>query len=80
VNLDPGYLTRERLVLATGKNYTHRIYLGGGIFGDLTLTYSRGGFKPLPWSYPDYSRGDLPELLSRMRRKYLWQLGELNAS
>ncbi|MBM4295026.1 MAG: DUF4416 family protein [Deltaproteobacteria bacterium] len=78
VNLDPGYVSRERLVLATGKNFAHRIYLGRGIFGDLALTYSRGSFKPLPWSYPDYSRGDLPELLGLVRRKYLWQLGELS--
>ncbi|MBM4275446.1 MAG: DUF4416 family protein [Deltaproteobacteria bacterium] len=74
VNLDPGYVTRERLVLATGKNYTHRIYLDQGIFGDLTLIYSRGSYKPLSWSYPDYAEGALPELLGLVRRKYLWQL------
>lgn len=74
VNLDPGYVTRERLVLATGKNYTHRIYLGQGIWGDLTLIYSQGSFKPLSWSYPDYAEGALPELLGLVRRKYLWQL------
>jgi hypothetical protein len=73
-NLDPGYVSRERLVLATGKNYTHRIYLGRGIFSDLTLIFSRGSFQHLPWSYPDYARGALPELLNLVRRKYLWQL------
>jgi hypothetical protein len=77
VNLDPGYLARERLVLATGKNYTHRIYLDRGIFGDLSLIYSQGEFHPLPWSYPDYARGALPALLQQVRRKYLWQLKEM---
>ena len=77
VNLDPGYLTRERLVLATGKNYAHRLYLGRGIYGDLTLLYRRGGFEALDWSYPDYARGPIPSLLTRIRRKYLWQLKEL---
>ena len=77
VNLDPGYVARERLVLATGKNYSHRLYLGRGFFGDLTLVYGRGQFQPLPWSYPDYAQGDLPALLGQVRRKYLWQLKEM---
>lgn len=73
-NLDPGYVSRERFVLATGKNFTHRIYLEQGIFADLTLIYRQGRFQPLPWSYPDYAQGDLPALLGLVRRKYLWQL------
>lgn len=73
-NLDPGYVARERLVLATGKNYTHRIYLDQGIYGDLTLVYGRGDWRPLPWSYPDYAQGELPALLLVVRQKYLWQL------
>ncbi len=78
VNLDPGYVAREKLVLATGKNYTHRIYLSQGIYGDLSLTYGQGEFQALPWSYPDYARGELPALLSLVRKKYLWQLKALS--
>ncbi|MGA7562328.1 MAG: DUF4416 family protein [Desulfobaccales bacterium] len=74
VNLDPGYLSRERLVLATGKNFSHRLYLGSGIYGDLTLIYAQGTFQPLAWTYPDYARGQMPELLLLVRKKYLWQL------
>jgi hypothetical protein len=77
VNLDPGYVARERLVLATGKNYAHRIYLDKGIYGDLTLLAGPGGFEALPWSYPDYATGPMPKLLALMRRKYLWQLKQL---
>ena len=77
VNLDPGYVARERLVLATGKNYAHRIYLGQGIYGDLTLLAGRGGFEALAWTYPDYAAGPLPEFLALVRRKYLWQLKQL---
>jgi hypothetical protein len=73
-NLDPGYLARERLVLATGKNYSHRIYLDQGIYADLTLIYGQGGFRTLPWSYPDYAQGEMPALLELVRQKYLWQL------
>lgn len=74
INLDPGYVTRERLVLATGKNYTHRLYLNQGIYGDLTLVFAQGNFQPLSWSYPDYAHGELPALLALVRKKYLWQL------
>jgi hypothetical protein len=74
VNLDPGYVAKERLVLATGKNFSHRLYLNRGIYGDLTLIYGQGNFQPLPWSFPDYAQGELPELLKLIRRKYLWQL------
>lgn len=77
VNLDPGYVARERLVLATGKNFAHRIYLSQGIYGDLTLLAGTSGFQALSWSYPDYAHGPLPELLTLVRKKYLWQLKQL---
>jgi len=32
VNLDPGYLSLDHLVLATGKPCAHRIYLSQGIW------------------------------------------------
>ena len=54
VNVDPGVLSEERFILATGKNYTHRIYLGRGIYADLTLIYQKGSFRILPWTYPDH--------------------------
>ena len=78
-NLDPGYVARERLVLATGKNFTHRIYLDQGIYGDLTLIFGRGNWQPLPWSFPDYAQGELPALLDLVRQKYLWQLKAMAA-
>ena len=77
MNLDPGYVARERLVLATGKNYAHRVYLSQGIYGDLTLLADRSGFQALSWTYPDYAEGPLPEFLALVRRKYLWQLKQL---
>ncbi|RUM88862.1 MAG: hypothetical protein DSZ23_03985, partial [Thermodesulfatator sp.] len=47
VNIDPGIITAERLVLATTKNFTHWIYLQRGIYADLTLIFQKGGFRPL---------------------------------
>ena len=54
INLDPGLLTPESLVLATTKPYSHRVYLSKGIFGDLVLMYGKGRFQCMPWTYPDY--------------------------
>ncbi|MDD2315816.1 MAG: DUF4416 family protein [Desulfobacterales bacterium] len=70
VNIDPGYLLHERFVLATGKNFSHRIYLGKGIYADLTLTYAKGAFQPLPWTYPDYAAHDIQAFLRWARDKY----------
>ena len=54
VNLDPGYITLHNLVLASTKNYSHRIYLGNNIYAELTLIYQNHSFHPLDWTYPDY--------------------------
>lgn len=70
-NIDPGYLVRERFVLATGKNFTHRIYLDQGIYADLTLLFQKGDFRALPWTYPDYTQPEMLACLHRIRRKYI---------
>jgi hypothetical protein len=74
INIDPGYLAPAHLILATGKGYSHRPYLRDGIYADLTLTYQRGGFQILPWTYPDYADGEMIGILTRIREKYLLQL------
>ncbi|MEW6187617.1 MAG: DUF4416 family protein [Thermodesulfobacteriota bacterium] len=76
LNIDPGLITAERLVLSTGKNYSHRIYLGQGIFGDLTLIFHQGSFQPLPWTYPDYKDEEAIGLFNRIREKYLREISE----
>jgi hypothetical protein len=70
VNIDPGYLLLERFVLATGKNFTHRIYMSQGIYADLTLIYTKGDFQTLPWTYPDYAGEDIRGFLRMVRKKY----------
>lgn len=70
VNIDPGYMLQERFVLATGKNFTHRIYIGRGIYADLTLIYQKGAFRILPWTYPDYATPDTLQFLELVREKY----------
>jgi hypothetical protein len=70
VNIDPGYLLYERFVLASGKNFCHRIYIGSGVYADLTLIYQRGGYDKLPWTYPDYADEPILSFLSQVRSKY----------
>jgi hypothetical protein len=74
VNLDPGYVTLERLVLATAKNFVHRIYLGNGVYADLTLIFQDGRFRSLPWTYPDYAGDDLRGQFEMIRRRLKWRL------
>lgn len=73
-NLDPGIITMERLVLATGKNFTHRIYLSRGIWADLTLIYTKGDWKDLDWTFPDYSSEKIKKHLRIIRSRYHEQL------
>jgi hypothetical protein len=70
VNIDPGYLLYERFVLATGKNYSHRIYIGQGIYADLTLIYQKGAYRSLPWTYPDYADAAMGHFLMQVRQKF----------
>lgn len=69
-NLDPGYINQERLVLATGKNFTHRVYLSRGIWADLTLIFQKGDWFDLPWTFPDYAEPEMKGHLTRLREMY----------
>jgi len=81
VNLDPGYLALEHLILASTKAVPHRPYLGKGIYADLTLVYECGQYIPLRWSYPDYASdyvralcGEVRNKILRMRKQGVWRL------
>jgi hypothetical protein len=74
VNLDPGYVSMAKLVLATTKNHGHRIYLGQGIYAEVTLQYRDGAYRPWPWSYPDYATAGYCRLFEGIRRRYIEQL------
>lgn len=76
VNIDPGYMMPERVILATGKNYSHRVYLTDGIYADLTLIFSKGSFRPLEWTYPDYAGSKILELMNTIRKRYMQQSKE----
>jgi len=75
VNIDPGYLTLSKLVLATTKNFAHRIYLGRGIYAEVTLRYLKDkGFQPWEWTYPDYRSKKYLEIFNYLRGVYKKQI------
>jgi hypothetical protein len=74
INLDPGYVEPSKLVLATTKNYAHRIYIGNSMYAEATLHYHKGKWQSWPFTYPDYAGGDYHEFLNYTRQKLMEQL------
>ena len=68
LNLDPGYDTLAKLVLASTKDHAHRIYLADGVYGEVTLSYRKNRWQPFEWTYPDYRRADFHEFIDRCRQ------------
>ena len=73
-NLDPGYVELAKVILASTKNFYHRMYLGNGIFGEVTLHFKNNTFQFFPWTYPDYQSKDYQEFFLRVRQIYRAQL------
>ncbi|MDQ7780666.1 MAG: DUF4416 family protein [Planctomycetota bacterium] len=67
INLDPGYVTQAKVVLATAKDFSHRIYLRDGIYAEVTLKYGKGTFHPWPWTFPDYRQESYISFFNAMR-------------
>ena len=74
INIDPGYLELSKLVLATTKDYSHRIYLGGGIYGEVTLYYRNATFIAWEWTYPDYKTDTYIQIFNQIRGIYAKQI------
>ena len=74
INLDPGYICAAKLVLATCKDYAHRLYLGEGIYAEATLRFENGTFRAWPWTYPDYQTPEYTRIFQHIRTLYLKQL------
>jgi hypothetical protein len=78
INLDPGYLTEAKVVLATTKDYAHRIYLGSGIFAEVALRYKEAAksFVPLEYTYRDYEAAETIRLMNDARGRLRKRLRE----
>ena len=74
VNLDPGYISAAKLVLASTKDHAHRIYLQEGIYAEITLRFHRKTFQPWEWTYPDYGTQTYVDIFNHIRGIYMEQL------
>lgn len=70
LNLDPGYLNESKFILASTKDHAHRIYVGEGIYAEITLAYQRQGWQAMPWTYPDYREPACHAFLTTCRAEY----------
>lgn len=74
VNLDPGVIEPSKLVLATTKNYSHRMYIGRKMYAEVTLVYDKGRWRPLDHTYPDYRQQCYFDFFDKVRTRLLEQL------
>ena len=74
VNLDPGYVEQPKVVLASTKNFYHRIYMSQGVFAEVTMHFRNNTYQFFPWTYPEYKKIDCQEFFLRMRQIYRTQL------
>jgi hypothetical protein len=80
INIDPGYLEVLRVVLASGKDSPHRIYIGGGIYAEIEYLFIKGSYTPLAWTYPDYKSAQAIAFFNSARKPYLEMLKKARPS
>jgi hypothetical protein len=73
VNLDPGIIEPSKLVLASTKNFSHRIYIGDGMYAELTLSFCRGKWQSFSYTFPDYKEERYHDFLSHVRDRLVEQ-------
>lgn len=74
VNLDPGIIEPSKLILATTKNYSHRIYIGKNMYAEVTLIFDKGCWRPQDYTYPDYRQQCYFDFFDTVRTRLLEQL------
>ncbi len=79
INLDPGYFDGGKIVLASTKNFSHRVYLRRGIYAEATIKWEKGDFRPFPYTYPDYQSPEYRPILRKIRELYQRSLHQKDA-
>jgi len=80
VNIDPGYITQAKLILASAKDFAHRVYLGEGIYAEVTLNWRNGAWRANPWTYPDYQTEAYRNYFAQLRTQLCRELAKRNAA
>ena len=70
VNIDPGILTPENLVMASHVQYNHRVYMGNKVFAELALVWAKGKFMRLPWTNRDFCHDEAVDFFERIRNGF----------
>jgi len=76
VNLDPGYLSDANVIIATTKNYYHRVPLSKGIYAHMEYVIKRKKLVPLEWTYPDFKTPRYMDFFERLIPVYKQNLKE----
>jgi hypothetical protein len=74
INLDPGYLELSKIVLASTKNFYHRILISQGIYAEVTLHFEKGEWRSFPWTFPDFKSDRYHSFFISLRERYRNQL------
>lgn len=77
VNIDPGILSATSLIMATTKNYSHRIPLKNGIYAHLEFLFRKNSIQYLEWTYPDMRKEEYADFFLKARKNYLEKLRKL---
>jgi hypothetical protein len=78
INFDPGIIEPSKLILATTKNYSHRIYIGKKMYAEVTLIFDKGAWQPLPYTYPDYRQQCYFDFFEKVRKRLVEQLKSIH--
>jgi hypothetical protein len=74
INLDPGYIEQSKIVLASTKNFYHRILISQGIYAEVTLHFEKGEWRSFPWTFPDFKADRYHSFFMSLRELYRDQL------
>ncbi|MCX5637011.1 MAG: DUF4416 family protein [Planctomycetota bacterium] len=74
VNLDPGIIEPSKLVLASTKNFAHRIYIGQNMYAEVTLIFRKGDWQSLEYTFPDYRQNHYHDFFTAVRNRLIEQL------
>ncbi len=69
INIDPGLICLEQMLLISTKPYSHRIFLKDNLYAELTYQFNQGRYSPLPWTYPDYLEDEVLDFFTSSRTR-----------
>jgi len=70
INLDPGYISEANVIIATTKNYYHRVPLDKGIYAHMEYVIKKKKITPLEWTYPDFKTKEYINIFTKLREIY----------